>query len=55
MWESNKLLLPFQGRTMVDKIVEIVLGSDVDRVIVVLGQEAQHLRTFLGDRPVKLG
>lgn len=53
MGKQNKLLLPFQGQTLIERTVDTVLQSDVGEVIVVLGHEAQRVREVLGDRPVK--
>lgn len=53
MGEQNKLMLPFRGKTMVENIVDVVLGSDVDEAIVVLGHEAERVKTVLSDRPLQ--
>ena len=53
MGNQNKLLLPFRGRTMVETIVDTLGASQVDRVIVVLGHEADRVKDVLGDCPVE--
>ena len=50
MGERNKLLLPFLGKTIVENIVDVVFSSDVNEAIVVLGYEAERVRTILSDR-----
>ena len=53
MGEQNKLLLSYRGKTMVENIVDTVLSSDVDEAIVVLGHEAEPVKTVLADRPLQ--
>lgn len=53
MGNQNKLLLHFRGRTIVENMVDTLGASKVDRVIVVLGHEADQVKYVLGDRPVQ--
>ena len=50
---SQKLLLPFGTGTMIEQVVDHVLRSKVDQVVVVLGADHQKVRQAVGDRPVQ--
>lgn len=50
---SQKLLAPLQEKPLVRITVENVLAADVDEVVVVLGRDAESIRTALGDLPVR--
>jgi molybdenum cofactor cytidylyltransferase len=50
----NKLLLPFDGRTVIEHIVSALLDSPVDEVLVVTGHQHEALATCLAGRPVRL-
>jgi len=50
---SQKLLLPFGEGTMIEQVVDQVLQSKVDQVVVVLGADHQKVKQALGDRPVE--
>jgi molybdenum cofactor cytidylyltransferase len=50
---SQKLLLPLGKGTMIERVVDQVLDSAVDQVVVVLGADHQKVRQALADRPVK--
>jgi len=50
---SQKLLLPLGKGTMIEQVVDRVLNSKVDRVVVVLGADHQKVKKALGDRPVE--
>ncbi|MFC2024067.1 NTP transferase domain-containing protein [Chloroflexota bacterium] len=49
-----KLLMPFHGRTILGKVVEDLLDSDVGEVVVVVGHMAEKMRKRLLGKPVKL-
>ncbi len=51
---TQKLLLPFHGQPMIVRIVEEVLQSPVDPVIVVVGREAKPIDDLLRGRNVQL-
>lgn len=53
MGEPNKLLLPYRCQTLIEGIVDTVLSSDVDEVIIVLGHEAARIKEVCQTRPVK--
>jgi molybdenum cofactor cytidylyltransferase len=51
---TPKQLLPFGGVTILERTLDNLLGSSVDEVIVVLGANAQEIKSIIGDRPVKI-
>jgi molybdenum cofactor cytidylyltransferase len=51
---QNKLLLSFQGKTLIARAVDTLLASEVDEVIVVLGHEADKVRAHLQGKQVRL-
>lgn len=52
MGELNKLLADIGGRAMVRHVVDNVLNSSADPVVVVIGHEADRVRGALGGCPV---
>ncbi|MDE0681937.1 MAG: nucleotidyltransferase family protein [Candidatus Poribacteria bacterium] len=48
-----KQLLPFGGSTIVETVVDSMLGAKFDEVIVVVGHRAEEIQTQLGARPIK--
>ena len=48
-----KQLLPFGESTIVETVVDNMLGAKFDEVIVVVGHCAEEIQTQLGTRPVK--
>jgi molybdenum cofactor cytidylyltransferase len=48
---SPKQLLPWKGQTLLQHVVNTVLDSSVQQVVVVLGHQAGRMRELLGDRP----
>lgn len=50
---QNKLLLPFRGQTLIERIIDTVLSSEVSEVIVVLGHEAVRVREVCQTRRIK--
>jgi molybdenum cofactor cytidylyltransferase len=51
---AQKLLLPFGSTTVIGHIVDQLLGSAVDQVIVVVGHEVDPIIQELADRPVEI-
>jgi molybdenum cofactor cytidylyltransferase len=47
-----KQLLPFGERTILERVVDMLLTAGVGEVVVVLGHLADRVRAVLGDRPV---
>ncbi len=50
---TQKLLLPFDGKTIVEKVVENILNSEIDKVMVVLGANHFDVAETLKAWPVK--
>jgi molybdenum cofactor cytidylyltransferase len=51
---QSKQLLPWDGGTLLGHVTDMVLASQADPVIVVLGHQADACRVALGDRPVNI-
>jgi molybdenum cofactor cytidylyltransferase len=49
---SPKQLLPWKGKTLLEHVVDRVLDSSVDQVLVVLGHEAESIGALVRDRRV---
>lgn len=49
----NKLLLPWRGMSIIRRVVSEVVAARCDRVVVVLGFEADRVRRELDDLPVE--
>jgi molybdenum cofactor cytidylyltransferase len=47
---ENKLLLPFGGRTVIQRTLDSLLASRAGEVIVVLGNKAQEINASIGSR-----
>ena len=54
MGEENKLLLSFRGKALFLHIVDEVLKSEIDEIIVVVGYESEEIIKALGERKVKV-
>jgi molybdenum cofactor cytidylyltransferase len=50
----NKLLLSFKDKPLVVHVVDTLLASRIDEVIVVLGHETEKVRAELQSKPVRL-
>ncbi|MDE0015170.1 MAG: nucleotidyltransferase family protein [Candidatus Poribacteria bacterium] len=48
-----KQLLPFGESTIVETVVDNMLGAKFDEVIVIVGHRAEEIQTQLGARPIK--
>ena len=51
---APKQLLPFGESTIVETVVDSMLGSKLDEVIVVVGHRAAEIQKQLGKRPIKV-
>jgi molybdenum cofactor cytidylyltransferase len=49
----QKLLLPFQGKTILEKTVENALNSSIDHVLIVLGSHSAEIFDRIRQLPVK--
>lgn len=50
---KQKLLLPYKGKTIVEKVVENILNSGISNVLVILGANKDELTEVLKVWPVK--
>lgn len=51
---APKLLLPFAGKTMIERVVDNVLQSGVDLTIIVLGSYRKEISAAISHLPVKV-
>ena len=54
MGDENKLLLPFQGKTILETTISNILLADIGEVIVVVGHEAEKVKNTLKNYPLPL-
>ena len=50
--KEPKMLLPFGGKTMIEKVIENVTASEVDNTVVVLGSGNEKIMKVIGNLPV---
>ncbi|MDF1573697.1 MAG: nucleotidyltransferase family protein [Bacteroidales bacterium] len=50
----QKLLMPFGKSTMIETVIDQVLESSVDQVMVVLGADHEKVRNVISQKPVKV-
>ncbi|MGA7129668.1 MAG: nucleotidyltransferase family protein [Chthoniobacterales bacterium] len=50
----NKLLLNFKDKPLIARLVDTLLASKIDEVIVVLGHEIEKVRAELQGKPIRL-
>ena len=50
---SQKLLLPYGNSTIIETVIDNVLNSSVDHVMLVLGPKKEEILQVVGNRPVK--
>jgi len=48
----QKLLLPFEGKTMIERVIENVMHSGVDNILVVAGSDYDEILEAIGHLPV---
>ena len=51
---TQKLLLPFRGKTIIENVVDNVLLSGISDIVVVSGADHEAIYSALQDRPVRL-
>jgi len=47
-----KMLLPYRGKTIIEKVIENVAASEVDKTVVVLGSAKDKIMEVIGHLPV---
>lgn len=50
----NKVLLPWQGKTLLEHVLDQLLHSRVDEIILVLGHEAERIRGKISAQGIKI-
>lgn len=50
--KAPKMLLPFKGKTIIEKVIENVTASDVQKTMVVLGAGSEAIIKVINDLPV---
>ena len=50
---TNKLLLPFNGKPIISVVIDNVMQSDVDHILVVLGAFRDEMLPLIEEMPVK--
>jgi molybdenum cofactor cytidylyltransferase len=50
---SQKLILPFGKSTIIETVIDNVLNSNVENVLIVLGADQEKIRETIGKRPVR--
>jgi molybdenum cofactor cytidylyltransferase len=51
---SQKLLLPYNNSTMIETVIDNVLRSSINKVMVVLGSDIDEITRTIGKRPVEI-
>lgn len=51
---KTKQLLPYEKATLLEKVIDNVLASNIQEVIVVLGHDAGRIKEVLREKPVKI-
>ncbi len=51
---TQKLLLPYEGSTMIERVVDNVLGSVIEKAVVVLGADNARITEIIAHKPVKI-
>ena len=51
---TQKLLLPFHGRTVIEQVVDAILAAGIGQVFVVVGQDGAQIAQALAGRAVHL-
>lgn len=51
---TQKLLLPYNGSSMIESVITNVIRSKVDQVMVVLGKDHEEIARLLDNQPVKI-
>ena len=49
---ENKLLLPFQGKTIVETTIDNLLAAQIGEIIVVVGHESEKVKAVLQNYPL---
>jgi molybdenum cofactor cytidylyltransferase len=50
--KTQKLLLPFRGKTIIEQVIENIRHSEVNRIMIVLGSGREDIMKAIGHLPV---
>lgn len=50
---TQKLLLPYNNCSIIESVIDNVLNSNVDKTMVVLGEDGALIKNKIGERPVE--
>jgi len=50
---TQKLLLPYNSSTIIETVVDHVLESSIDKIMIVLGNDKDEITKALGNKPVE--
>ena len=50
---TQKLLLPYKSSTIIETVVDHVLESSIDKIMIVLGNDKDEITRALGNKPVE--
>ncbi len=50
----NKMTIALDGVSLLERTIDTVLAAGIDRIVVVLGHEAEAASALIGDRPVQI-
>ncbi len=50
---TQKLLMPYNNSTMIETVIDNVLDSKIDKVMVVLGADSDEITRVIGQKPVE--
>ncbi|MDD4644375.1 MAG: nucleotidyltransferase family protein [Bacteroidales bacterium] len=50
---SPKMILPYEGKTIIERVLDNILVSDVDQVVTILGCYREEILKITGNYPVK--
>ena len=51
---TQKLLLPYSNSTMIETVIDNVLDSRIEKVMVVLGHDSDEITRAIGQKPVEI-
>jgi len=54
MGSLNKLLLPLEGKTMIERTVDTLIAAEIDEVVVVVGHQADLVKAAISGKGVRI-
>ena len=50
--KAPKMLLPYRDKTIIEKVIENIIASGIEKIMVVLGSDKDNIRKLTGKMPV---